>query len=300
MALFACLLLWGSGAARSAPGAGAEQNRAAKDAGAPPASKGPARDAGAVAVAPDKGQAGQKEAACPAGMSYLPAATFTMGSNDKKNKKYWLELEDGPDWPWLDEPIRKVSISALCMDTTEVTVAAYRACVKAGKCATIADDACIYRNPKLDDHPMDCVTWPQADQFCRTVGKRLPTEEEWEYGARGTDRRRYPWGNADPHYDPHSYGYREFCQITPGKTPCPVDQFRKFPSPFGLLNMTGNLSEWTSSEDCELKGPCRRIVRGSGSPALGELRSAHRDSKAPSGASSTVGFRCARSPEPPL
>jgi len=233
-------------------------------------------------------------------MMYLPAATFTMGSNDKKNKKYWLELEDGPDWPWLDEPIRKVPITALCMDTTEVTVAAYRACVKTGKCATIEEDACTYRNPKLDDYPIDCATWAQADQFCRAMGKRLPTEEEWEYGARGMDRRRYPWGNSDPHYDPSTYGYKEFCQITPGKTPCPVDQFKKFASPFGLLNMTGNLSEWTSSEDCEPKGPCRRIVRGSGSPSLGELRSAHRDSKAPSFGSSTVGFRCALSVGAPL
>jgi len=152
--------------------------------------------------------------------------------------------------------------------TTEVTVAAYRACVKTGKCATIEEDACTYRNPKLDDYPIDCATWAQADQFCRAMGKRLPTEEEWEYGARGMDRRRYPWGNSDPHYDPSTYGYKEFCQITPGKTPCPVDQFKKFASPFGLLNMTGNLSEWTSSEDCEPKGPCRRIVRGSGSPSL--------------------------------
>jgi len=294
MVLLACLLLWGGGSARSAPGAGAEQNRAAKDAGPPPtASKGPARDAGAVA--PDKGQAGQKEATCPAGMMYLPAATFTMGSNDKKNKKYWLEIEDGPDWPWLDEPIRKVSISALCMDTTKVTVAAYQACAKAGRCTTVPEKACGSRIPKVDDHPMGCVTWAQADQFCRAVGKRLPTEEEWEYGARGPERRRYPWGNADPHEDPHSSGYREFCQVMSGDSPCPVDQFKKFASPFGLVDMAGNLAEWTSSDFCEPKGQCGKIVRGTGNPSIGELRGAHRELQSPKLKDSTLGFRCALS-----
>jgi len=224
-------------------------------------------------------------------MSYLPAATFTMGSNDKKNKKYWLEPEDGPDWPWLDEPIRKVSIGALCMDTTKVTVAAYRVCVKAGKCPP--EGKCLYHNPRLDDHPTDCVTWADADRFCRAADKRLPTEEEWEYGARGTERRRYPWGNEDPHYDFKSYAYREFCQTPPGQEPCPVGQFRRFASPFGLLDMAGNLAEWTSSDYCEPKGPCGKIVRGSGGPSLGELRGAHREAQAPMTRDSTLGFRCA-------
>jgi formylglycine-generating enzyme required for sulfatase activity len=228
-------------------------------------------------------------------MSYLPAAMFTMGSNDKKNKKYWIEPEDGPEWPWLDEPIRKVSISALCMDTTEVTVAAYRGCMQSGKCEEPRKSNCSWHKGNVDDHPQDCVTWGQADQFCRAMEKRLPTEEEWEYGARGTDGRRYPWGNDAPHYNVATGRYREFCNSYPNNDFCPVGQFKKFASPFDLLDMAGNLAEWTSSEDCGLKPPCRKIVRGCGGPALAEMRSAHRESQAPTLKDFTLGFRCALS-----
>ena len=287
MVLLACLLLWGGGAAMSAPGAGAEQNRAAKDAGPPQAaSKGPARDAGAV------GSEVRQQVACPAGMMYLPTATFTMGSNDKKNKKYWLQAEDEPEWPWLDEPIHKVAIKAVCMDTTEVTVAAYRACMQSGKCEEPKKSNCSWHKPNSDDHPQDCVNWAQADQFCRAMGKRLPTEEEWEYGARGTDGRRYPWGNSDPHSDTNTGKYQEFSRVRPGDTPCPVGQFRKFASPFGLLDMVGNLAEWTSSDNCEPKGSCRKIVRGDSGPTLGEMRCAHRVRAPADSWASTVGFRC--------
>lgn len=290
IALLACSLLIGGGAAQSAPGASAEPNRASKAADASTtASK------GANAAEPSQAQTAKKEGPCPPGMSYLPAATFTMGSNDKKNKKYWLEPEDGPDWPWLDEPIRKVSISALCMDTTKVTVAAYRACMQSGRCAEPQKSNCLWHKPNVDDHPQDCVTWSQADQFCQAMGKRLPSEEEWEYGARGAERRRYPWGNNDPRDDPHTGGYREFCQVFSGGESCSVSQFKKFASPFGLVDMAGNLAEWTSSEHCEPKRQCEKIVRGTGNPALGELRGAHRGSSAPAFGSSSIGFRCATS-----
>jgi formylglycine-generating enzyme required for sulfatase activity len=228
-------------------------------------------------------------------MSYLPAATFTMGSNDKKNKKYWLQAEDEPEWPWLDEPVHKVSLDAFCMDITEVTVPAYRACVQSGKCAELPKPYCSWHKPHSDDHPQDCATWADADQFCRVVGKRLPTEEEWEYGARGTDGRRYPWGNSDPHSDTHSGGYREFCRRRPGDIPCPVGQFKRFASPFGLLDMTGNLEEWTSSDYCASDKRCGKIVRGSGGPTISEMRGAHRSSAWATDSGSLLGFRCALS-----
>jgi len=100
-------------------------------------------------------------------------------------------------------------------------------------------------------------------------------------------------GNPDPHEDWHTSGYVEFCQVLAGKSPCPVEQFKKFASPFGLVDMAGNLAEWTSSDYCEPKRPCEKIVRGTGEPALGELRGAHGDSHAPQFGSSSLGFRCA-------
>jgi formylglycine-generating enzyme required for sulfatase activity len=225
-------------------------------------------------------------------MMYLPAATFTMGSNDKKNKKYWLEAEDGPEWPWLDEPIHKVAINALCMDTTEVTVAAYRACMQSGKCEEPKKSNCSWHKPNSDDHPQDCVNWAQADQFCRAMGKRLPTEEEWEYGARGTDGRRYSWGNKDPSLDTHTGRYREFCDSNSNDS-CPVGQFKKFASPLGLLDMTGNLEEWTSSDYCYSDRRCAKIVRGPSGTTLSEMRSAHRRATWAIGSGASVGFRCA-------
>jgi len=228
-------------------------------------------------------------------MSYLPAATFTMGSNDKKNKKFWLESEDAPEWTGLDEPVHKVSLAAFCMDTTEVTVIAYRACMRGGKCATPEKDQCAWPKPKMDDRPMDCITWAQADQYCRAMEKRLPTEEEWEYGARGTDRRRYPWGNQDPSYDTKAYRYRELCVTYPNGPSCPVGQYKQFASPFGLLDMAGNLSEWTSREYCYPKGQCGRVIRGESGPSLGDMRSAHRGYANASYGNALIGFRCALS-----
>ena len=119
-------------------------------------------------------------AACkrpPQGMRCIPGGTFLRGT--KRGPKY-------------SRPQASIWIDTFYMDATEVTVAAYEACVARGGCKkarTIYEDFSRPRQPKVG------VSWHHADAYCRANGKHLPTEAEWEKAARGTDGRRYPWGN---------------------------------------------------------------------------------------------------------
>ncbi len=235
---------------------------------------------------------------CPEGMSYLPEATVVLGSNDIQDKKYWIHAAyDEVFWGSLPEPVHSAHLGPLCMDTTEVTVAAYRACMSRGGCTPPhASDSyvqCYWSKPRSDNIPIDCVTWSQADAYCRFLEKRLPTEEEWEYGARGTDQRRYPWGNEDPRNS--ELKWVQFCTRGGSLPPCPVDQFREYASPFGLLGMVGNVAEWTYSDDCTEDGGCRKVVRGTGGTHLGAMRSAHRESARRDAWDDQLGFRCIQS-----
>ena len=163
-----------------------------------PASRLIGREPGAVVQSPRDAQSstgGAPVGLCPIGMVPVPAGTFRMGSPD--------EIGDANE-----HPQHKVTLSAYCIDRTEVTVKAYAACVAAKGCSTpslpvsgagnSADDVKRYgrfcNRGDRPDHPVNCVDWNQAAAYCTWAGKRLPTEAEWEYAARGTDGRVYPWG----------------------------------------------------------------------------------------------------------
>jgi len=234
---------------------------------------------------------------------YIPAGTSWMGCNDAVDGECYAD----------EYPYHEVYLDGYYIDRTEVTVDAFSACVLAGACGTPAADGCNWANPGKSQSPVNCVSWWDAEEFCAWAGKRLPTEAEWEKAARGTDGRRFPWGNEDATCD-NAVMYGE------GNNGCGIDSTwdvcSKSPagdSPFGACDMAGNIGEWvadwydenyySASPASNPQGPnsgTSRIRRGGsylftnfhfGAP----LRVSSRISVDPALNGGDAGFRCARS-----
>jgi len=126
--------------------------------------------------------------------------------------------------------------------------------VKAGACDAAGLDAehnCNYaaqsrgRNVEsIGSHPVNCVSATQAAAFCKHAGKRLPTRDEWEYGARGADGRIYPWGSTAERWSSATDLRVWACWRHTGT--CKVGTFPPRQAPFELRDMAGNVAEWTS------------------------------------------------------
>ena len=225
------------------------------------------------------------------GMLLLPGGRFTMGSTDKST-------------PPNERPSHAVTVASFWIDRTEVTVGAYRGCVESHACARPARSSatCTYDmdDPEL---PVSCVRWQDADSYCLYAGKRLPTESEWEFAARGVHGTRYPWG-----------GYGTSCAFAvtllreaSGKMcvkgrPARVGSHPMGASVWGVLDLSGNVEEWTADWYAETyagaspRAGASHTLRGGGwlsSPS--GARTTSRDWGSSLEAGPNVGFRCVRS-----
>jgi eukaryotic-like serine/threonine-protein kinase len=174
----------------------------------------------------------------PEGMVFVPAGAFQMGV-------------DGASC--INCPIHTVFLEAFFIDIFEASNSQYSRCVIAGACeppVTVSSKtrSFYYGNPQFDDYPVINISWYDALSYCTWAGKRLPTEAEWEKSGRGVkDLRPYPWGYDAPDCSRVNYIHT----IGLDETPCvgdtsPVDRYPLGASPYGLLNMAGNVWEWVA------------------------------------------------------
>jgi formylglycine-generating enzyme required for sulfatase activity len=184
------------------------------------------------------------------GMIFIPTTDFFMGFT--------------PDVGGM-EPGHIQHVEAFYIDALETTVSEYVECVHAGRCQLPNDRnrACNLSRRKADKrrarHPVNCIVYDAAVAYCQFRGKRLPTTAEWQLAARGTDRRLYPWGNEEPGEQLCWQGRRGFDHATT----CPVGSFPGGKSPFGVLDMSGNVAEWTSSVGGDIHDRDRVVEGGS-------------------------------------
>jgi len=236
-------------------------------------------------------------------MVRVPGGVFLMGSSD------------GPEDEW---PQHQVNVGEFFIDRTPVTNAQFAQFLSAKGTQAVDgqawydiddNDARIHRREGnwtadvgSENHPVVEASWYGAVAYCAWLGKRLPTEAEWEKAARGTDGRKYPWGNEKPDRSRAHFG-------AGWNDLRPVGGLPKGASPYGILDLAGNGWEWVSSaylpypynpkDGREDLNPLQvRVTRGGGhdSPA-GELTTTHRGrhvSRNPRGGHHNIGFRCAR------
>ncbi len=239
---------------------------------------------------------------------YIPAGEFLFGARD-------------PDPLALsrERPQQRIYLDAFWIDQTEVTNAMYARCVEAGACSPPQEMGTLTRrhyfdDPNCADYPVVNVTWYDARDYCAWAGRRLPTEAEWEKAARGTDGRIYPWGNEPP------TGERaNFCDVNcPVKIEgwqteeddgyaetAPVGSYPAGASPYGVLDMAGNVSEWTAdwsggyydlvpgqrNPDAPASGYTRVVRGGAWQDHAGSMRVVTHFALRPDAAGD--GFRCA-------
>ena len=222
--------------------------------------------------------------------------------------EFEMGRDDGDDH---EAPARLVTLSEdYWMDRHEVTVGQWQACVDAGACdertaGTWAElGACNWQSEFGDDVPMNCAGSVAAEAYCRYVGAQLPTEAQWEYAARGTDGRGWPWGDSAPD-----------CRTTVWSNPGECDKSGsdvvearvRDVSPWGVLDLGGNVREWVQDyylEDAysmlpdidpvNLEPSTHRVHRGGyfGDRNTDNLRATFRHRSFPDTRQPQQGFRC--------
>ncbi len=264
----------------------------------------------------------------------IPAGTFTMGTTAAEVQAAVQDCKNGygGDPGTCDAsmgedsaPQHNVELANYSVETTEVSYAQYMAFMNAlgpgshrngcggqpcmqtrneSETSNIQFDGANYSVLlAINDYPMANVTWYGAKAYCEAIGRRLPTEAEWEHAARGDDGRIYPWGNT---WDPTLASTRRPASGEPATVP--VTSFPLGASPFGVLNMAGNVAEWVSDwydprfygrPEAGIANPTgpssgtEKVVRGGSWDALPFFaRTVHRQSHDPNDPQAWIGFRC--------
>jgi formylglycine-generating enzyme required for sulfatase activity len=193
-------------------------------------------------------------------MVNVPGGTFQMGSTETEIEEAIKLCQEHYSicnrWYYEREsPLHSVSIDGYWIDQTEVSNAQYRLCVDAGHCAEPL--TCRKGEPTFNDldktnHPVVCVNWAEAQDYCQWVGARLPSEGEWEYAYRGERRSIFTWGNE---FDGSKLNY---CDKNCGQThsddrfddgfshTAPVGSYPTGIGWSGVYNLSGNVSEWVA------------------------------------------------------
>jgi formylglycine-generating enzyme required for sulfatase activity len=201
----------------------------------------------------------------------------------------------GYDAGAIDEkPVHDVSFPTFFLQIDEVTVVQYARCMTAGKCSPAGtDDFCNAGRPGRDLNPINCVSHAQAAAYCAWLGRRLPTEDEWEFAASGKAKRLYAWGNTPP--------AGRVCWGRRAEGTCDVSSFDAGSTPEGLHDITGNVWEWTSSDYCPYDPAVacahdQKVARGGGwfSSDPSVVRTQVRQGYPPATKSANVGIRCAK------
>jgi formylglycine-generating enzyme required for sulfatase activity len=249
-------------------------------------------------------------------MAAIPAGRFVVGATKKEGV-----------------------VRSFCLDITEVTLDDYAKCVGDAKCtepvhtdpnpdghwgiqtdaqSDVAGACNWHHRAERGRHPVNCLDFEQATTYCRAIGRRLPTDDEWEWAARGGERgSRYPWGDSSPSASlvnacgrecttaMQKLGYNWPTPIYDGDDgfamTAPVGSFPKGANPWGVLDLVGNVAEWTAStsEWKEASGPVKTAgARGGTWMALEvpDLDIARPGAAPQTHRFSNLGFRCAATP----
>jgi len=265
---------------------------------ATPAPADPAREA----AEPGAGEA--KIPPAPEGMALIPAGDFLMGSTEEQVTE--AAARYGGEYVYIGEkPQRKVQIEAFYIDLNPVTNRQFKEFL----------DATGYRPqgnryqkmwflrhwvdgtypPGKGEHPITFIGWDDAVAYAKWKGKRLPTEAEWEKAARGTDGRLYPWGAEFDvaKANVRVWGQEKFADTTP------VGTYPNNASPYGCLDMAGNVFEWTADLDPEQlkKGAKVAVLKGGSWKSFDTYaRCAFRQHAESAGFGPHIGFRCTMTP----
>lgn len=214
----------------------------------------------------------------PLGMVYIPGGKFQMGAEGSN---------------LLEGPVHEVAVASFFMDRTEVTNEQYAAFIKATNHTAPTDWKDGMYPEGAGRLPVVRVSWQDANDYARWAGKRLPTEAEWEFAARANDGRRYPWGAQ---WDTTKANTIENTL----NHPVAVGSYANAAHPFGLLDMAGNVWEWTAGDVVSyqdptiIKAPGKVIRGGAFYTSKDRATTTYRSFALPNSQAVGIGFRCVK------